>query len=82
MWNEVSSKYELNTWVPIIGRIPGYDDRHAWLLLLLGDETGLIRDDFLYCEPNDGWEFCAELELAYQAFPIGEEGYQGEKIFY
>lgn len=82
VWNEASSRYGLNTWVPVIGKIPGYEPKHAWSLILVGNETGLIVDDFLYFEPNDGWEMGIKLEAAYQAFPIGEEGYKGEMIFY
>jgi len=82
VWSEASSLYNLNTWVPVIGRIPGYNVRHAWNLILLGNETGLIKDNFLYFEPNAGWQFGAELEQAYQAFPMGKEGYTGEMVFY
>lgn len=82
VWNECSKRYGLNTWVPVIGTIPNYQPRHAWMLIMLGDETGLILDQFLYFEPNDGWEMGVELENAYQAFPIGEEGYRGEMVFY
>lgn len=82
VWNECSRRYDLNTWVPVIGRIPNYEPRHAWILTMLGDENGLNLDKFLYFEPYDGWEMGIELENAYQAFPIGEEGYRGELIFY
>lgn len=82
VWNEVANRYGLNTWVPVIGRIPNYEPRHAWILVLLGDEYGLDLDKFLYFEPNDGWQMGTEIELAYQAFPIGEEGYKGELVFY
>lgn len=81
VWNEASSRYGLNTWVPVIGRIPNYEPRHAWNLILLGNVGGLIRDHFLYLEPNDGWDMGIELETAGQAFPVGEEGYQGELVF-
>ena len=84
VWNEGSSKYGLNTWVPVIGRIPGYQPRHAWNLLLIGDATGLNREEFLFLEPNDGFDFSDTegLELpTYQAFPIGENGYNGELVF-
>lgn len=81
-WNECSSRFGLNTWVPLIGRIPGVDVKHAWILIMIGDEMGLHPDKFLYFEPNDGYSFGVELETAYQAFPIGEEGYQGELLFY
>ncbi len=83
VWNEASLRYGLNTWVPVIGHIPVSPvGRHAWNLILLGDETGLKKDRFLYFEPNDGWMMSIQLELAYQAFPIGEEGYDGEMVFY
>ena len=82
VWNECSQRFDLNTWVPIIGRIPNVEVRHAWDLILVGNENGLLPDKFLYFEPNDGWEFNIELETAYQAFPIGEEGYKGEMVFY
>lgn len=82
VWNECSRRYGINTWVPVIGRIPDYASRHAWILIMLGDENGLDLSKFLYFEPNDGWEMGMELEAAYQAFPIGEEGYKGEMIFH
>lgn len=82
VWNECSRRYDLNTWLPVIGRIPNYEPRHAWNLLLIGDEDGINLDLCLYFEPNDGWEMGTELEAAYQAFPIGEEGYRGEMVFY
>ena len=82
VWNECSERYELNTWLPVIGRIPNYPVRHAWNLILLGDEGGIDLGLSLFFEPNDGWQMGTELENAYQAFPIGEEGYTGEKIFY
>ena len=81
VWNEVASRFGLNTWVPVIGRIPNVSVRHAWNLILMGDETGLKTDQFLFFEPNDGWKM-GELELAYQAFPLGEEGYSGEMVFF
>lgn len=82
VWNECSQRYELNTWVPVIGRIPNYEPRHAWILIMLGNKNGLNLDEFLFFEPNSGWEMGIELELAYQVFPIGKEGYKGELIFY
>lgn len=83
VWNECSQRFDINTWVPVIGRIPSSSTaRHAWNLIMMGDEKGLDFDKFLYFEPNDGWEFSAELEMAGQAFPIGAEGYTGEFIFY
>jgi len=82
VWNECSQRFGLNTWLPVIGRIPDVEVRHAWNLILVGNENGLLPSKFLYFEPNDGWEFNKELETAYQAFPIGEEGYKGEMIFY
>lgn len=82
VWLMASSGYNLNTWLPVVGRIPNYMVCHAWNTILLGNELGLIRDHFLYFEPNDGWAMGTELETAYQAFSIGEEGYTGEKIFY
>jgi len=50
--------------------------------LLIGDEHGINLDLCLYFEPNSGFGFGEEIELAYQAFPIGGEGYRGEMIFY
>ena len=82
VWNECSSRYGINTWVPVIGKIPDIESRHAWILIMLGDENGLDLNKFLYFEPNDGWEMGAELEMTYQAFPIGKENYKGEMIFY
>ena len=82
VWNICGKEYGLNTWVPVIGRIPNYPDRHAWILIMVGDETGLKKELFTYFEPNDGWDMGLELETAYQSFPIGEEGYAGEFIFY
>ena len=82
VWQICGKRYGLNTWVPVIGRIPNYEDRHAWVLIMVGNEHGLIPDKFLYFEPNDGWMMGKELEAAYQAFPIGSEGYKGELIFY
>lgn len=82
VWNECSQRFGLNTWVPVIGRIPNVEVRHAWSLILVGNEIGLLPDKFLYFEPNDGWDFNIELEAAYQAFPIGEQGYKGEMVFY
>ncbi|MBA7681915.1 hypothetical protein ES703_90259 [subsurface metagenome] len=82
VWNECSKRYGLNTWIPVIGRIPNYTVRHAWNLLLIGDEHGINLDLCLYFEPNSGFGFGEEIELAYQAFPIGGEGYRGEMIFY
>ena len=82
VWNICGKTYELNTWVPIIGKIPGYSDRHAWVLIMVGNETGLLKSEFTYFEPNDGWEMGKPLEMAYQSFPIGAEGYAGEFIFY
>jgi len=81
VWNEASSRFGLNTWIPVIGRIPGYSSRHAWNLILVGDKTGLHEEQFLFFEPNSGWELSIMLEAAGQAFPIGEEGYQGEVVF-
>jgi len=81
-WNLCSEVYELNTWVPVIGRLSGYDNRHAWILIMRGSEKGLSPDEFLYFEPNDSWKMSEELEMAYQAFPISKEGYKGEFIFY
>ena len=81
VWNEASSRFGLNTWIPVIGRIPGYTSRHAWNLILVGNKTGLHEEQFLYFEPNGGWEMGIVLEAAGQAFPIGEEGYQGEMAF-
>ena len=81
VWNEASDKYGLNTWVPVIGRLPGSTVRHAWNLIMVGNGTGLLKAQFTYFEPNDGFEM-GELEMAYQSFPIGEEGYTGEFIFY
>jgi len=82
VWNECSGRYGINTWVPIIGRIPNYTVRHAWQLIMLGNEQGIDLDKSLFFEPNDGWQMGVDLEMAYQAFPIGEEGYLGEFIFY
>jgi len=82
VWNECSRRYSINTWVPVIGKIPDIESRHAWILIMLGDENGLDLNKFLYFEPNDGWEMGAELEMTYQAFPIGKENYKGEMIFY
>lgn len=82
VWNECSQRFGLNTWLPVIGRIPDVEVRHAWNLIIVGDENGLLHDKFLFFEPNDGWIFNMELETAYQAFPIGEEGYKGELVFY
>ena len=82
VWNVCSERYELNTWLPVIGRIPNYPVRHAWNLLLLGDENGIDLDLSLFFEPNDGWQMGVELENAYQTFPIGNEEYRGELIFY
>jgi len=82
VWNICGRTYELNTWVPVIGRISDSNARHAWILIMVGDETGLKKDEFLFFEPNDGWEMGKQLELAYQAFPVGAEDYQGEMIFY
>jgi len=47
----------------------------------MGNEGGLKTDQFLFFEPNDGWEM-GDLELAYQSFPLGKEGYTGEMIFF
>jgi hypothetical protein len=82
VWNECSQRYELNTWVPIIGDIPSSPPQHSWTLILLGDESGIKKEYCLYFEPNDGWDMGQPLEMAYQAFPIGEEGYVGQKVFY
>ena len=83
VWLECADRYELNTWVPVIGSVPGVVGmKHAWTLILLGDESGIKQADCLYFEPNDGWAMGAELEAAYQAFPIGQLGYAGEKVFY
>lgn len=82
VWNLCGELYGLNTWVPIIGRIPNYEVRHAWVLIMVGDEYGLHSGLFTYFEPNDGWDMGVELENAYQSFPIGQEGYQGEFLFY
>jgi hypothetical protein len=81
LWNECSSRYELNTWVPVIGSIPSSPPKHSWTLILLGNESGIKTEYCRYLEPNDGWEM-GELEAAYQAFPIGEEGYNGEMVLY
>lgn len=82
VWNECSLRFELNTWIVTIGRIPNYEPRHAWNLIMMGDEKGLIPENFLFFEPNDGWQMGVELEMAYQAFPIGEAGYKGELEFH
>ena len=82
VWNVCGKTYGLNTWVPVIGKIPGTTVRHAWNLIMVGDETGLLKEEFTYFEPNNGWEMGQLLELAYQSFPIGEEGYTGEFILY
>jgi len=34
-WNEVATRFDLNTWVPVIGRIPNASVRHAWNLILV-----------------------------------------------
>jgi len=81
VWNVCAEKYSLNTWVPVIGHKAGTDVRHAWNLIMVGDKTGLKKEDFLFFEPNSEWDM-GELEMAYQAFPIGEEGYTGEYVFY
>ena len=81
VWNIVAKKFKVNTWLPVIGSIPGFDVKHAWNLVVVGDETGLRPELFNYFEPNDGWDMGIELENAYQAFPIGEEGYVGELVF-
>ena len=81
VWNKASSRFGLNTWIPVIGRTSDYPTRHAWNLILVGDKTGLHEEQFLFFEPNGGWEMGAVLEVAGQAFPIGEEGYQGEMAF-
>ena len=83
VWDLCGSLYGLNTWVPVIGKIPAAPDvRHAWILILLGDILGIDLDRSLYFEPNSGFEMGTELEMAYQAFPIGEAGYKGEMAFY
>jgi len=81
VWLECGDKYDLNTWIPVIGRIPNYKPRHAWILIMTGNEEGFIPEEFLFFEPNDGWDMGIKLEAAGQAFPIGGEGYKGEFIF-
>ena len=83
VWTLCGEIYGLNTWVPIIGRIPNYETgKHAWTLIMVGDKDGLKPGEFNYFEPNEGWEMGETLELVYQSFPIGAEGYTGELIFY
>lgn len=82
VWNLATELYGLNTWSVVVGRIPDCESRHAWNLIMVGDENGLNLDKFLYFEPNDTWQMSEEIELAYQAFPIGEADYKGEFIFY
>lgn len=82
VWNEAALRFGLNTWIPVIGRLPDATVRHAWILILLGDETGFKMEWSRYFEPNDGYQMGEELEMAFQVFPIGEEGYSGELSFY